>query len=223
MIKQSILGKNAVPPGKRTHESNPLRYKVNKFLKRASDIFFSLFFLVLLSPLLILIALLIKITSPGEIIYIQERVTNENRIFKIYKFRTMVTGAEDQTGPALAIDNDLRCTAVGLILRRLSFDEFPQLFNVLKGDMSLVGPRPERPFYINILKDEIKDYTRRHDVKSGMTGWAQIHGLRGQTSIEKRVRYDLYYIHNWNIILDFIIIYRTFFVIFRDFVSGKAC
>jgi exopolysaccharide biosynthesis polyprenyl glycosylphosphotransferase len=218
MIKTVILRKN-----KKAYNTLPLNNEFNKFLKRSLDIVFSLFFLLLLSPLLILIAVLIKTTSEGPVIYVQDRVTEENKIFRIYKFRTMFSGAEDQTGPILAKDNDLRCTPVGLFLRRISFDELPQFFNVLKGDMSIVGPRPERPFYINTLKDEITDYIKRHDVKSGMTGWAQIHGLRGQTSIEKRIIYDLYYIDNWNIILDLKIIMRTFFVVFRDFFTNTAC
>jgi exopolysaccharide biosynthesis polyprenyl glycosylphosphotransferase len=218
MIKSVILRKD-----KKAYSTVPLNNEFNKFLKRSLDIVFSLFFLLLLSPLLILIAVLIKITSKGPVIYVQDRVTEENKVFRIYKFRTMFSGAEDNTGPILAKDNDLRCTPVGLFLRRISFDELPQFFNVLKGDMTIVGPRPERPFYINTLKDEITDYIKRHDVKSGMTGWAQIHGLRGRTSIEKRIIYDLYYIDNWNIILDLRIIMRTFFVVFRDFFTNTAC
>jgi exopolysaccharide biosynthesis polyprenyl glycosylphosphotransferase len=223
MIKSALLRRNKKKFDIPSINSRPLNKDFNKFLKRAVDIVFSIFFLLVLSPLLILISILIKITSDGPVIYIQERVTEENKIFKMYKFRTMVVGAEDKTGPILAINNDLRCTAIGLFLRRISFDELPQLVNVLKGEMSIVGPRPERPFYINTHKDKITDYINRHDVKTGITGWAQIHGLRGRTSIERRVSYDLYYIHNWNIKLDLVIMFKTFFVIFRDFFAKKAC
>ncbi len=201
----------------------PLEDHLNKILKRYFDIFLASVFIFLLLPLLLLISIIIKLTSKGQVLFIQDRVTANNKIFKMYKFRTMKTGAENKTGPVLASERDERCTFFGYYLRRLSFDELPQLINVLKGDMSIVGPRPERPFFIDIFKNEITDYLERHCVKAGITGWAQIHGLRGKTSIEKRVLYDLYYIKNWSFNLDLIIIFKTFFIVFRDFLAGKAC
>ncbi len=188
-------------------------------LKRILDISFSLIILIMLSPTLLIISLLIKITSQGEVIYSQDRITKDEKVFKIYKFRTMKVDAEKYTGPIFADNDDIRCTKIGNILRKISFDELPQLFNVLKGDMSIVGPRPERPFYVDKFKFEIDNYYKRHKVKSGLTGLAQIKGLRGKTSIEQRLEYDLEYINHYNLKTDIKIIYLTIIIIFKDIFS----
>ena len=133
----------------------------------------------------------------------------DGRPFMVLKFRSMFDGAEREPGPVWARENDPRRTAVGRVLRRCSLDEFPQLWNVLMGDMSLVGPRPERPFFVHQFKERVPQYMLRHKVKSGMTGWAQVNGWRGNTSIEKRIEYDLYYIENWSVGLDFKIMWLT--------------
>ena len=181
---------------------------INALAKRAFDAIFSALFLLLLSPLLLLVALAVKLGSPGPVLFRQERVGLDGQPFQMLKFRTMREGAEEE-GPRFAEPRDPRVTAVGALLRRISLDELPQLLNVLVGDMSLVGPRPERPVFIASFRRRIPRYQLRHMVKSGMTGWAQIHGLRGQTSIEKRVEYDLYYIEHWSLLLDLQILART--------------
>ncbi len=181
----------------------------NRVMKRAYDIIFSALFLVLLSPLMGLIALVVKLTSPGPILYRQTRMGLDGRVFEMLKFRSMVEGAENQTGPVWAVEEDPRRTPVGRILRRLSLDELPQLINVLKGEMSLVGPRPERPELIESFKDRIPRYMLRHKMKAGMTGWAQIHGWRGNTSLQKRIEFDLYYIENWSLLMDTKILIMT--------------
>lgn len=202
--------------------NNPLKKSVNRIIKRLFDILLSITFLIISLPVLILISVLIKITSKGPIIFIQERVTENKRLFKMYKFRTMIDGAEIKTGPVLAKPNDSRCTRIGNVLRRLSLDELPQLVNVLNGDMSIVGPRPEREFFIHTFENEIEGYSDRHKVKSGITGWAQINGFRGQTSIQSRVFHDIYYINNWNIIFDVEIIIKTLILLLKDFFSVKS-
>ena len=176
--------------------------------KRLFDLLFSTLLLVILSPLMLLIALLVKLSSPGPILFSQERVGLDGTAFKMLKFRSMRSDAES-SGAAFATPNDSRATAPGALLRRLSLDELPQLWNVWRGDMSLVGPRPERPVFIQRFRRRIPRYQLRHMVKSGMTGWAQIHDLRGDTSIQKRVEYDLYYIEHWSILLDLKILFRT--------------
>ncbi|HYV64896.1 MAG TPA: undecaprenyl-phosphate glucose phosphotransferase [Myxococcales bacterium] len=181
---------------------------INAVAKRAFDVILSALFLAVLSPLMLLVALLVKLTSRGPVLYRQERVGLDGKPFPMLKFRTMRDGAEPD-GPRFAEPSDPRVTRFGAFLRRTSIDELPQLFNVLAGDMSLVGPRPERPIFIDKFRRHIPRYQLRHMVKSGMTGWAQIHGLRGQTSIEKRVEYDLYYIEHWSLLLDLRILART--------------
>jgi exopolysaccharide biosynthesis polyprenyl glycosylphosphotransferase len=156
----------------------------------------------------VVLALAVKLTSRGPVLYRQERVGLDGKAFAMLKFRTMRADAEEQ-GPRFAERADPRNTVVGAFLRRTSLDELPQLFNVLVGDMSLVGPRPERPVFIARFRRRIPRYQLRHMVKSGMTGWAQIHGLRGKTSIAKRVEYDLYYIEHWSLLLDLRILLRT--------------
>src|SRR5262249_15080970 len=180
----------------------------NLVAKRAFDILFSSLALLLVSPLMLLIAVAVKLTSPGPVLYRQERMGMDGAVFPILKFRTMRVDSE-RSGPRMATALDDRRTALGAFLRRTSFDELPQLFNVLRGDMSLVGPRPERPVFIEEFKRQIPRYHLRHKVKAGITGWAQINGLRGQTSIQKRIEYDLYYIENWSLLLDLKILVRT--------------
>jgi Undecaprenyl-phosphate glucose phosphotransferase len=180
----------------------------NLVAKRAFDVLFSSLALLVLSPLMLIVALAVKLTSRGPVLYRQERMGMDGAVFPILKFRTMQVGSEE-AGPRMATAGDGRRTAVGGLLRRTSLDELPQLFNVLRGDMSLVGPRPERPVFIEEFKRQIPKYHLRHKVKSGITGWAQINGLRGQTSIQKRIEYDLYYIENWSLLLDLKILLRT--------------
>lgn len=182
----------------------------NSMLKRLMDIVFSFLGIILTSPFTLIISFLIKLTSKGPILYKQERTGMDGKSFMMYKFRSMYIDAEDKTGPTFAEKNDPRTTAIGSFIRKYSIDEFPQLLNVFKGDMSLVGPRPERPLFVRKFKTQIPQYMLRHKVKSGMTGWAQIHGLRGSgTSMEKRVEYDIYYIKNWSLKLDLIILFLT--------------
>src|SRR5277367_5940767 len=176
--------------------------------KRLFDLVLCLLALVLLSPVLLTVALLVRLTSRGPVLFRQERMGMDGRTFRILKFRTMRTDAE-VGGAAMARAGDPRRTPVGAFLRASSLDELPQLFNVFLGEMSLVGPRPERPVFIEEFKRRIPKYHLRHKVKAGITGWAQIHGLRGQTSIEKRIEYDLYYIENWSLLLDVKILVRT--------------
>jgi Undecaprenyl-phosphate glucose phosphotransferase len=176
--------------------------------KRLFDLIFSLLALVILSPLLLVVALVVRLSSRGPVLFRQERMGMDGRTFHIVKFRTMRTDAESG-GATMARAGDPRRTSVGAFLRASSLDELPQLLNVLSGDMSLVGPRPERPVFIEEFKRRIPKYALRHKVKAGITGWAQIHGLRGQTSIEKRIEYDLYYIENWSLGLDVKILVRT--------------
>jgi exopolysaccharide biosynthesis polyprenyl glycosylphosphotransferase len=170
--------------------------------------------LVLSSPLVLLTALLIKLDSPGSVFYTQERMGLDSQPFEMIKFRSMRAGAEDETGPVWAIKDDPRVTRMGAILRRFSLDELPQLINVFLGEMSLVGPRPERPVFVEQFKQLIPRYVERHQEKAGMTGWAQVNGLRGDTSIVERTKYDLYYIENWSLLFDFKIILKTFVKLF---------
>jgi len=180
----------------------------NLVAKRLFDVLFSLCAIVLTAPAMLAIAALIKATSRGPVLFRQERMGMDGRTFRMLKFRTMYTSAE-AWGVRMATHDDPRRTPLGRFLRQTSLDELPQLFNVLRGDMSLVGPRPERPVFIEEFKRQVPKYHLRHKVKSGMTGWAQINGLRGQTSIQKRIEYDLYYIENWSLFLDLKILVRT--------------
>ena len=181
----------------------------NSIVKRVIDIGLSASGLAALALPFTAIAVAIRATSTGPVFYRQERMGLDGRPFMVLKFRSMFDGAERETGPVWARENDPRRTAVGQFLRRFSLDEFPQLWNVLRGDMSLVGPRPERPFFVHQFKERVPQYMLRHKVKSGMTGWAQVNGWRGNTSIEKRIEYDLYYIENWSVGLDFKIMWLT--------------
>ncbi|MEK7216475.1 MAG: undecaprenyl-phosphate glucose phosphotransferase [Chloroflexota bacterium] len=186
-------------------------------IKRVVDLAVSGLALVLLSPLLLFIALLIKLTSPaGPVFFIQERVGLDGRPFWVIKFRSMRMDAEHGSGPVWATRSDPRTTALGRWLRRFSVDELPQFVNVLLGDMSIVGPRPERPHFVQQFSQRIPNYWDRHREKTGLTGWAQVNGLRGDTSIEERTAYDLWYVENWNLWLDFKIMLRTIPALFRN-------
>jgi len=180
----------------------------NLVAKRAFDVLFAAAALAVTAPVMLVVSALIKLTSPGPVFYRQERMGMDGRTFDILKFRTMRESAE-AGGAVMATRDDPRRTGLGAFLRGLSVDELPQLFNVLKGDMSLVGPRPERPVFIEEFRRQIPRYHLRHKVKAGITGWAQVNGLRGQTSIQKRIEYDLYYIENWSLLLDLKILVRT--------------
>jgi Undecaprenyl-phosphate glucose phosphotransferase len=181
----------------------------NSVLKRMIDFAISALALILLGIPFAIVAALVKITSPGPVFYRQERMGLDGQPFLVYKFRSMLHDAERETGPVWTRENDPRRTPIGKLLRRFSIDELPQLWNVLKGDMSLVGPRPERPFFVEQFKQRFPQYMLRHKVKAGMTGWAQVNGWRGNTSIEKRIEYDLYYIENWSVSLDLKIMWLT--------------
>ena len=181
----------------------------NTALKRAIDIAISGLALVAMAVPLALLALLVKLTSPGSVFYRQERMGLDGKAFTIVKFRSMYQDAERHTGPVWTVPDDPRVTPFGRFLRRSNFDELPQLWNVLRGDMSIVGPRPERPHFVAQFKHKIPQYMLRHKVKSGLTGWAQVHGWRGNTPLEKRIEYDLYYIENWSVRLDLKIMWLT--------------
>ena len=188
-----------------------------RFLKRALDVAVSWTLLVFLSPWLLLMALLVKLTSPhGPILYVQERVGLDGRPFYMLKFRSMRPDAEAASGPVWAVPNDPRRTRLGQIIRRFSLDEFPQLINVLLGEMSLVGPRPERPEFVAQFSNLVPRYRERHMEKAGMTGWAQVNGLRGQTSVVERTEYDLFYVETWSLAFDVKILLKTLAAVIRD-------
>jgi Undecaprenyl-phosphate glucose phosphotransferase len=182
---------------------------MNSWIKRVIDVLLSGAAVILMSIPFGIIAALVKLTSPGPVFYRQERMGLDGKAFNVYKFRSMYLGAEDTTGPIWARKDDPRATPIGRWLRRLDLDELPQFLNVLGGDMSIVGPRPERPFFVEQFKHRIPQYMLRHKVKAGITGWAQVNGWRGNTSLEKRIEYDLYYIENWSVTLDLKIMWLT--------------
>jgi exopolysaccharide biosynthesis polyprenyl glycosylphosphotransferase len=188
-----------------------------RILKRTFDILVSFLLLLILSPFFLLIEIIIKLDSKGSVFYKQERVGVDGLRFAMLKFRSMNVGAEKETGPVWAAEKDPRRTKFGAFLRKTSIDELPQLLNVLRGEMSLVGPRPERPFFVEQFKGDVPQYLERHRMKTGMTGWAQVNGLRGNTSLEERVKYDVYYIENWSVRFDI----RILFLTFRALVSTK--
>ncbi len=181
----------------------------NSLIKRVIDLALSAAGLLLLAPFFPLLALAIWLEDRGPILYSQERMGLDGQMFKIWKFRSMRVNAEASTGPVWAVEDDPRRTHVGSFIRRWSIDELPQLWNVMVGDMSLVGPRPERPAFVQEFKQRLPQYMLRHRVKAGITGWAQVHGWRGNTSIRKRLEYDLYYVENWSLGLDFKILWMT--------------
>ncbi len=189
----------------------PLTNTGNIIIKRIMDIIGSLVGILITSPVMLASALLVKLTSPGPVIFRQERVGLHNRPFYMYKFRSMEQQAPGEEKKAWTVRDDPRVTPVGRFLRRTSLDELPQLFNILKGDMSLVGPRPERPLFVEKFREEIPRYMVKHQVRPGLTGWAQVNGLRGDTSIRKRIEHDIYYIENWTFGFDIKIILLTFF------------
>jgi putative colanic acid biosynthesis UDP-glucose lipid carrier transferase len=194
-------------------------FDFRRIVKRSADIAFSLVVLLLLSPAFIAIAVAVKLSSPGPVFYRQERMGLNGRTFHMLKFRSMPVDAESNTGAVWARPGETRATAVGAFLRRTSLDELPQFLNVLWGDMSVVGPRPERPVFIEEFKQRVPHYMLRHKVKAGITGWAQVNGWRGNTSIEKRIECDLYYIQHWSLWLDMKIVFLT---LFKGFVHENA-
>jgi exopolysaccharide biosynthesis polyprenyl glycosylphosphotransferase len=181
----------------------------NFIVKRTFDLLFASLILLLASPVILLIGILIKLNSKGQIFYLQERVGLDGEVFKVIKFRSMRTDAEQSTGPIWSKKDDPRTTRLGRFLRRFSLDELPQLINVIKGDMSVVGPRPERPHFVEKFKNQVPRYLERHRAKTGMTGWAQVNGLRGNASIAERTKYDIYYIEHWSLVFDLKIILKT--------------
>ncbi|MCI9327582.1 MAG: undecaprenyl-phosphate glucose phosphotransferase [Lachnospiraceae bacterium] len=197
----------------------PLTNTLNWVGKRAIDLVGSLFGIVLLSPVMLLVALVVKCSSQGPVIFKQERVGLHNKTFNMYKFRTMEMQKPSTEEQAWTVRDDPRVTKVGRFLRRTSIDELPQLFNILMGEMSLVGPRPERPQFVEKFKEEIPRYMIKHQVRPGLTGWAQINGYRGDTSIRRRIEYDLFYIENWTMSMDFKIMFLT---IFKGFINKNA-
>ncbi len=189
----------------------PLATFGNRVMKRTVDIVGSLLAIVIFSIPMLIIALAIKASTKGKVIYKQERVGLHNRPFCMYKFCSMVEAKEGEDQNEWSSQNNQRVTRIGRFLRRTSLDELPQFFNVLIGNMSIVGPRPERPFFVEKFREEIPRYMIKHQVRPGITGWAQVHGLRGDTSVSKRIEYDLYYIENWNMVLDIKILFMTLF------------
>ncbi|MDD3137454.1 MAG: undecaprenyl-phosphate glucose phosphotransferase [Lachnospiraceae bacterium] len=197
----------------------PLSNTLNMMVKRTVDVFGAVIAIILFSPIMLIAAVTIKISSKGPLIFKQERVGLQNKTFAMYKFRSMIVQDDKLEKGGWTTKNDPRVTSFGKFIRKTSIDELPQLFNVLKGDMSLVGPRPERPQFVEKFKEEIPRYMVKHQVRPGLTGWAQVNGYRGDTSIRKRIDCDLYYIENWTIGLDFKILFLTFF---KGFVNKNA-
>ncbi len=197
----------------------PLTNSFNMICKRAMDIVGAIVAIIIFSPVMLVTAVLVKTTSKGPLIYKQERVGLHNQTFQMYKFRSMEVQSAKSEKRAWTVRDDPRVTKVGRVIRKTSIDELPQLFNILKGDMSLVGPRPERPFFVEKFREEIPRYMVKHQVRPGLTGWAQVNGYRGDTSIKKRIEYDLYYIENWTMGLDIKILFLTFF---KGFVNKNA-
>lgn len=197
----------------------PLTNTLNWIMKRAVDVVGALCGLIIASLIMLLAAIFVKASSPGPVIFKQERVGLHNKPFYMYKFRTMEMQKPSQEKKAWTVKDDPRVTRVGKILRKTSLDELPQLFNILAGEMSLVGPRPERPLFVEKFKEEVPRYMIKHQVRPGLTGWAQINGYRGDTSIRKRIEYDIFYIENWTMGLDFKIMFLT---IFKGFINKNA-
>ena len=194
----------------------PLTNTGNIIIKRIIDIIGSLAGIIITSPVMLISAIAVKCSGPGPIIFQQERIGLHNKSFHMYKFRSMEQQSPGDEKKAWTVKNDPRVTKAGRILRKTSLDELPQLFNILKGDMSLVGPRPERPLFVEKFREEIPRYMVKHQVRPGLTGWAQVNGLRGDTSIKKRIEYDIYYIENWTLGFDIKIIFMTFFTGFLN-------
>ena len=197
----------------------PLSNTFNALVKRTMDIIGAIVAIIVSSPVMLVLCILIKLTSPGPLIYKQERVGLHNQTFRMYKFRSMEVQKESEEKKAWTVKNDPRVTGIGKFMRHTSLDELPQLFNILKGEMSLVGPRPERPFFVEKFREEIPRYMVKHQVRPGLTGWAQVNGYRGDTSIRKRIECDLYYIENWSVGFDIKIMFLT---IFKGFINKNA-
>jgi len=194
---------------------HPLARWPNRALKRTVDLVLSGFGVLVLAPVLLAVAAVVKLDSPGPVFYGQERVGRDGRTFRMLKFRSMRADAERKTGPVWAHKNDPRRTRSGGFLRRTSLDELPQLLNILRGEMSIVGPRPERPHFVEAFSREVPRYMERHAVPPGLTGWAQINGLRGNTPVDERTLYDLFYIEHWSAWLDMKIVFRTAMEVFH--------
>lgn len=194
--------------------------------KRITDVLFSGIGLIILSPVFVIVAIAIKLDSKGPIFFKQDRVGKDEELFSMYKFRSMVVNAEElkkalenqneMSGPMFKMKKDPRITRVGRFIRKTSIDELPQFYNIFKGDMSLIGPRPERPYFVNKFRESVPKYMIKHHVKPGMTGWAQVNGYRGNTSIVKRIKYDIYYVENWSIMLDIRIFFKTLPALLND-------
>lgn len=197
----------------------PLDNHLKNFAKRSFDIVFALLAILLTSPVMIFSVIMIKMTSPGPVIYKQERVGLNRKPFHMYKFRSMKVQKKEEEKRQWTVKDDPRKTKWGSFMRKTSIDELPQFVNVLKGEMSVIGPRPERPYFVEKFKEEIPKYMIKHQVRPGITGWAQVNGLRGDTSIEERIRYDLYYIENWTFALDIKIVIMT---VFKGLVNRNA-
>ena len=194
----------------------PLANSFNKAVKRTFDLVFSIIAIVISSPVMLITAIAIELSSPGPVMFKQERIGLHNKPFEMYKFRSMVVQKEESESKEWTTKDDPRVTQVGKVIRRFSIDELPQFFNVLKGDMSVVGPRPERPQFVEKFMEEIPRYMVKHQVRPGLTGWAQINGYRGDTSIKRRVEHDIYYIENWTLGFDIKIVLLTVFRMFID-------
>ena len=194
----------------------PLDITYNDLFKRICDILFVVITGIIISPLLLVVALAIKLTSPGNIIYKQERIGKGGVPFQIYKFRSMSSENEYIDDKKWTQKDDPRITKVGRFIRKTSIDELPQFYNILKGDMSLIGPRPERPYFVNKFREDLPKYMIKHHVRPGMTGWAQVNGYRGNTSIVKRIEYDIYYVENWTFLLDLKIFFKTIPTLIND-------
>ena len=227
--KNNISEKKVMPENNIYYATLKTRHGY-RWLRRFQDILFSLIAIIVLSPVMLITVISIIIDDPkGGPVFSQIRVGKNGKEFKMYKFRSMVVDAEDRLkellkenemdGPVFKITDDPRITRVGKFIRKTSIDELPQLFNILKGDMSLVGPRPERPFFVEKFREEIPRYMVKHQVRPGLTGWAQVNGYRGDTSIRKRIDCDLYYIENWSIGFDIKILFLT---IFKGFINKNA-
>ncbi len=197
----------------------PLDAFYNRLLKRVFDIVGSILLIIMLSPLICLIAIGVKLSSPGPVLFKQKRVGLNRKLFEMYKFRSMRISNDEVACTTWTTENDPRRTGLGQFIRASSLDELPQLFNVLRGEMSLIGPRPERPFFVDKFKEEVPKYMVKHQVKPGITGWAQVNGWRGDTSIRERIKCDIYYIENWSLFLDIKILFLT---AFKGFINKNA-
>lgn len=197
----------------------PLASIENRFVKRTMDLIGAVLLLIIFSPIMLASLIAVKLSSKGPVIYRQERIGLHNRSFMMYKFRTMEMQRESEEKKGWTVKDDPRVTRVGKVLRRTSMDELPQLINILKGDMSIVGPRPERPQFVEKFKEEIPRYMVKHQVRPGLTGWAQVNGLRGDTSIKDRIKYDIYYIENWSVFFDIRIMFMT---VFKGLINKNA-